>query len=75
MEPNRLNKLKCRYLNNKPSLLIAPVKEEQLFDRPAIWIYHDVITNEQVELMKQLGSPKVSIFFLIFALFKFQKKK
>ena len=55
----RLKNLKCRYINYSPLLYIAPVKEELLFDDPPIWVYHDVITEKQIELMKILGAPKV----------------
>ena len=40
-------------------LKIAPVKEEQMFDNPAIWLYHDVITEKQIQRMKYLAEPKV----------------
>ena len=56
----RLSKLKCRYINYHPSLLIAPVKEEIVFDNPTIWVYHDVVTDKQIETFKKLGGPKVN---------------
>jgi prolyl 4-hydroxylase len=55
-----LSKLKCRYINYHPSLLISPVKEEIAFDNPKIWLYHDVITERQIETFKKLGAPKVN---------------
>jgi prolyl 4-hydroxylase len=61
---DRIKNLKCRYVNHSPLLRIAPVKEEQVFDVPAIWVYHDVITEKQIELMKAMGSPKVFIFLI-----------
>lgn len=42
-------------------LKIAPVKEEQMFDNPAIWLYHDVITEKQIQRMKYLAEPKVRL--------------
>ncbi len=54
-----MRKLKCKYVDHNPLLLIGPVKEEQLYDKPAIYMYHDIITDQQVELMKHLGTPKV----------------
>ncbi len=57
--PTRLSKLKCRYVDHNPLLVIAPVKEEQLYDKPAIYMFHDVITDQEIELMKFLGTPKV----------------
>ena len=56
-------KLKCRYIHYAPALFIAPVKEEQVFDDPPIWVYHNVITEKQIETMKQLAKPKVFILF------------
>ena len=71
----RLSKLKCRYItNSNPFLLIGPVKQEEMFDNPAIWVFHDVVTDSQIELMKTLALPKVirknnfhfgEIFFII----------
>ena len=56
----RLSKLKCRYItNSNPFLLIGPVKQEEMFDNPAIWVFHDVVTDSQIELMKTLALPKV----------------
>ena len=40
-------------------LRIAPVKEELVYDDPPIWLYHDVITENQVEIMKSLALPKL----------------
>jgi hypothetical protein len=40
-------------------LIIAPVKEEKVYEKPDIWIYYDVITDKQIEMMKTLGYPKV----------------
>ena len=45
---------------------IAPVKEELVFDQPPIWLYHDVITESQVERMKSLAEPKVNKLSLRF---------
>lgn len=56
-----MRKLKCRLVDHHPLLKIAPVKEEQVFDRPPIWLYHDVITEEQIDRMKYLAGPKVRI--------------
>ena len=61
ISPKRLSKLKCQYINNSPLLLIGPIKEEQVFDDPAIWQYHDVVTERQLNIMKTLAYPKVNI--------------
>jgi prolyl 4-hydroxylase len=60
LSPKRQSKLFCRYRhNNHPYLVIQPVKEEQLLDHPAIFLYHDVVSNSDVEQIKSLASPKV----------------
>ena len=48
----RLSKLSCRYVSDHPSLIIAPIKEELVFDEPKIWLYHDVITEDQINFIK-----------------------
>jgi hypothetical protein len=48
-------------VNHSPLLIIAPVKEEKVYANPDIWVYYDVITEKQIEMMKNLGYPKVSI--------------
>jgi prolyl 4-hydroxylase len=54
-----IKKLKCYYLNHNPLLSIAPIKAEKIHLKPEIWIYHEFITNEQIETMKNLANPKV----------------
>ena len=56
----KLNKnLYCRYINYNPFLVIAPVKEELVNEDPKIWLYHDVITEKQIEIMKDLAGPRL----------------
>jgi hypothetical protein len=45
-------------------LKIAPIKAEQAFDDPPVWIYHDIITEYQIKKMIDLARPKVKINFL-----------
>ena len=58
-----MSKLNCRYINYHPFLYIAPIKEEIVFDNPTIWLYHDVITDKQVETFKTFAYPKVFILY------------
>ncbi len=44
--------LKCQYINYSPYIYIAPVKMEKIHTNPDIWAYHDVISNIQIETMK-----------------------
>ncbi|CAF0962953.1 unnamed protein product [Adineta steineri] len=60
LSPKRQAKLFCRYRhNNHPSLILRPVKEEQLLDQPAIFLFHDVVSNSDVEEIKSLASPRL----------------
>lgn len=56
---NKPKKLYCRYGDYHPMLKIAPVKEELVNDDPAIWLYHDIITEKQIQIMKELAMPKL----------------
>ena len=52
----------CRYFDNNrhPKFVIAPVKEEDEWDRPHILRYHDIVSDAEIELVKQLAKPRVS---------------
>jgi hypothetical protein len=61
LSPSRRSKLSCRYHhNNHPYLIIQPVKQEQLIDRPAIFLFHDVVSDSDINRIKQLAEPLVS---------------
>lgn len=61
--PQRQKRLFCRYHdgNRNPHLLIAPFKEEDEWDSPHIVRYYDVMSDEEIEKIKQLAKPKVSL--------------
>ena len=61
--------------NQNPFLLIGPIKQEEVFDKPQIWIYYDVINENQIEVFKKLASPKVNIDFFVFLLKNLNSKK
>jgi hypothetical protein len=50
----RPNKLSCRLYtnNNNPFLILAPAKEEQIYENPYIYIYHNSNTDKQSEIIK-----------------------
>lgn len=61
-EPQLLAKLKCRYVTEKsPFLTIAPLKLEEASLNPYIVVYHDVIYDDEIELIKRMAKPRVSI--------------
>lgn len=57
----QLAQLKCKYVTNKsPFLKIAPLKLEEAHLKPYIVIYHDVMYDAEIELVKKLARPRVS---------------
>lgn len=54
------SKLKCQYItNNNPFLLIQPVKEEEMFLKPRIVVYHDILSDSEIEVIKRLAQPRL----------------
>ena len=52
-------RLKCRYVDfGRPFLKLARLKEEEAFLRPRIVLYHDVITDSEIETLKRLATPR-----------------
>lgn len=44
-----------------PQLLIAPFKEEDEWDSPHIVRYYDVMSDEEIERIKEIAKPKVGV--------------
>jgi hypothetical protein len=65
MSAERQNKLVCRYVHHHPILRIAPVKEELVHDNPPIWLFHDVITDQQIEVFKSLALQKLETSMVV----------
>lgn len=60
-EPKLLAQLKCRYVKNgSPFLKIAPLKLEEASLKPYIVVYHEVLYDKEIELIKQMAKPRVS---------------
>ena len=54
-----LAKLKCKYVTNKSAFLkIGPLKMEEVYPSPYIVIYHDVIYEKEMEVVKKLAKPR-----------------
>lgn len=57
--PKSQAKLHCRYVTNKsPFLKIGPLKLEEAYLKPYLVIYHDVMFDSEIELVKQLAKPR-----------------
>lgn len=61
--PRRQKRLFCRYHhgNRTPQLLIAPFKEEDEWDSPHIVRYYDVMSDEEINRIKEIAKPKVGV--------------
>jgi hypothetical protein len=40
---------------------LQPVKEEQVLDEPAIFLFHDVVSDNDIKEIKALAVPRVCI--------------
>ncbi|OBS80190.1 hypothetical protein A6R68_21610 [Neotoma lepida] len=62
LTPQRQKRLFCRYHhgNRVPQLLIAPFKEEDEWDSPHIVRYYDVMSDEEIERIKEIAKPKLA---------------
>uniref|UniRef100_A0A7N5ZU30 Prolyl 4-hydroxylase subunit alpha-1 n=1 Tax=Anabas testudineus TaxID=64144 RepID=A0A7N5ZU30_ANATE len=61
LTPRRQSRLFCRYYNNNrnPRLLLAPIKQQDEWDRPYIVRYLDIISDKEIERIKHLAKPRV----------------
>ncbi|KAF1373407.1 hypothetical protein PFLUV_G00238550 [Perca fluviatilis] len=61
MTPRRQSRLFCRYYDNNrhPMYVIGPVKQEDEWDRPLILRYHDIVSDAEIERVKELAKPRL----------------
>lgn len=61
MSKKREARLTCRYRhNNHPYLILRPVKEEQVLDKPVVYLFHDVVNDREIAMIKSLALPRVN---------------
>ncbi|XP_061406646.1 prolyl 4-hydroxylase subunit alpha-1-like isoform X2 [Lethenteron reissneri] len=62
MTPRRQRRLSCRYWDGRrhPLLVLAPLMEEDEWDRPRIVRYHDIVSDEEIRHVKELAKPRLS---------------
>jgi len=60
--PRRQSRLFCRYYDNNhnPQYVLAPVKQQDEWDSPYIVRYLNIISDAEIEKVKQLAKPRVS---------------
>ncbi|XP_067219699.1 prolyl 4-hydroxylase subunit alpha-1-like isoform X2 [Chanodichthys erythropterus] len=58
----RQRALSCRYSTGggNPRLMYAPVKEEMEWDEPLIIRYHDIISDREIEILKNISISQLS---------------
>lgn len=61
--PRRQSRLFCRYFdsNRNPKYVLSPVKQQDEWDRPYIVRYLDIISDNEIEMVKKLAKPRVSM--------------
>uniref|UniRef100_A0A8C3A949 Prolyl 4-hydroxylase subunit alpha-1 n=1 Tax=Cyclopterus lumpus TaxID=8103 RepID=A0A8C3A949_CYCLU len=61
MTPRRLSRLFCRYYDNhhNPMYVLAPVKQQDEWDHPYIVRFLDIISDKEMERVKQLAKPRL----------------
>ena len=61
LPPERVAELKCKYVTHDiPFLKMAPFKVEEAHLDPYIVVYHDVIYDSEIEVVKKMSMPHVS---------------
>lgn len=54
-------RLTCRYLTeNHPFLKLAPIKMEQRYIDPDVFVFYEVLSDEEIEFVKSMAKPRVS---------------
>ena len=52
------SELLCRYSTGQhPYLTIGPVKEEEIYLDPRIVIFHDIVSDSELDTVKSLSAP------------------
>ncbi|XP_063822670.1 prolyl 4-hydroxylase subunit alpha-1-like [Ostrinia nubilalis] len=52
-------RLKCRYLTeNHPFLKLAPIKMEYLYLQPDVIVFHDVMSDDEIDFIKATAQPR-----------------
>lgn len=58
------DKLSCYYNRNRPTQVLRPVKVETLNSDPDLYLFHDVISESEIELIKKLAKPQLKRAFV-----------
>lgn len=62
MDPKVEGRLRCRYVTNgTPFLFLQPIKMEEAYLKPRLVIYHDVMSEDEIETVKKMAQPRVGV--------------
>jgi prolyl 4-hydroxylase len=65
MDQHERDRLFCSYTSSSSAYLkLQPVKQEVISLHPQIVIYHDIISDHEIELIKRLAQPKARSIIL-----------
>lgn len=53
------SRYKCGYVNEKPLLVIQPIKYEIISIDPEISLYYEMVTERETRILKRLAFPHV----------------
>ncbi|XP_072439602.1 prolyl 4-hydroxylase subunit alpha-1-like isoform X2 [Chiloscyllium punctatum] len=61
LTPRRQKRLFCRYsdADRNPSYILKPVKQQDEWDKPRIIRFIDIISDEEIERVKELAKPRL----------------
>lgn len=51
--------LTCQYRRHHPMFYISPLKEEVMFLKPRIVVFHDCLSDKEISKVKELATPRV----------------
>ena len=54
-----MSNLVCYYKQDKPRLILKPVKTTRMHDNPEVLIFHDILQDEYLHELQQLATPRV----------------
>ena len=63
-----LDELFCYYQNNDPTILLKPLEVEIISIDPDIYIFHNFITDSEIEHLKDRSKPLVRSKFDVVAM-------
>jgi prolyl 4-hydroxylase len=52
------HKLTCQYKRHHPIFYLAPLREETMFLDPRIVVYHQLMTDTEIALIKEMAQPR-----------------